>query len=62
MYIYVTRMEEMIISFKVLEGKTSRKEIPCKPMRRWRNDIKIDFIQVGVWSFFLRCDESSGSL
>jgi hypothetical protein len=44
---HVTGMGEMILAYRILGEKLEEKERCGRPRRRWKNYVKIDFIEMG---------------
>ena len=45
---HVARMEEGRSAFKILTGKATGKRPLGRPRRRWENNIKTDFKEIGI--------------
>ena len=45
---HVTRMEEGGSAFKILTGKPTGKRSLGKPRRRWEDNIRMDFEEIGI--------------
>ena len=45
---HVARMEEGRSAFKILTGKPRRKRHLGRPRRRWEDNIRMDFEEIGI--------------
>jgi hypothetical protein len=48
--------------FRVLVGKPEGRRPPGKPMRRWKDNIKMDLQEVGCGFSWLRMETGGGHL
>ena len=45
---HVTRMEEGRSAFKILTGKLTGKRPLVRPRRRWEDNVRMDFKEIGI--------------